>query len=1226
MKKLFQTAIFLLSAWAAAQELNYIKTTTYKVETSAPIADPSAAQAAQDITYFDGLGRIIQQRAHKQSGTGKDIVTHIEYDAQGRQNKDYLPYVSQSASLLYDANALADLTSFYSSPTLARTGNPDFESTGNPYSETQFETSPLSRVLRQAAPGLDWKLPASPSDPDHTIRTEYLSNTATDNVRLYKVTAGAFSGGYFPATLAQQGFYPAGALYKSVIRDENWTSGNEHTIQQFRNKQGQLLLEKKFGSSIVNGVLTETWHDTYYAYDPFGNLAFVLPPLSDGSGSAADLDGLCYQYRYDERNRLVEKKEPGKGWQFIIYDNLNRVVAMGPAFSPFADFVEPGHIGWLFTKYDKYGRIAYTGWMKAEVSSSERNSLQAQRNAQTANLSETKIATASDTSINGVAFRYTNQAWPTGNSWHVLNVNYYDDYNFAGAPTAFPDVEGQAVYYNQTNKPKGFATGSWTRVLETSSLAAGELSYTFYDSQGRPIRLYTSNYLGGSIQQDVKLDFSGTTLYTIKSHKRTAGDTPLVLREDFAYSDQGRLLSHTHKINSNPSELLSQNTYDELGQLILKKVGGTDLTGNTPLQKVNYAYTVRGWMKEINKTASLAQAGDPADLFAFKIAYNQPENAQALFNGNLSETYWRTGSDNKLRRHSYQYDGMGRLTGTLYQKPGGIEAPNSYGESQSYDKNGNVRKLERLGEFDDAVTALMIDELDYAYMPNSNRLAKVTDHTNNPHGFWDDSDGSNDTADDYGYDINGNISSDQNKGITKIVYNHLNFPTKITLSTGAVIEYLYNAAGNKIKKTVTDAPRPLKTHEYLDSAIYANGTLEVVSTAEGYAKYTSGSFNYAYNYVDHLGNVRLTYGKDPATQTVKIMEESNYYPMGLKHKNYNMTERTYNKSGAGIILDPVCTTCPVPYKYNFKFNGQELQEELYTNMYDMPFRDYDPAIGRWTGIDPVTHHDKSPYNGHENNPAFWADPSGATVYSYGNNSSGGFGADGEHAGAMFEAIKSALRGKTYSFSIFAQDFIQLINLPEVEVTVYRTNWAGAGYLAQDWVYRKSGFYDYHWKELNNRRWKSFQSTMDYLGTVPVIGEPFDVISGGMSAIDGDWTGVMLSTAALMPVGGQIATAIKIQRHHVIPKAVYKEFKSDLKGILKRDGVQNLLDLPVPYHLGGHKSYNNFVTNALNQIKREGGISPGSIDALQGQLRAMINDGLENFHKTGDNLNTYFKQF
>jgi len=85
----------------------------------------------------------------------------------------------------------------------------------------------------------------------------------------------------------------------------------------------------------------------------------------------------------------------------------------------------------------------------------------------------------------------------------------------------------------------------------------------------------------------------------------------------------------------------------------------------------------------------------------------------------------------------------------------------------------------------------------------------------------------------------------------------------------------------------------------------------------------------------------------------------------------------------------------------------EFQDELGLNLYDMDMRDYDPAIGRWLGIDPVVHFDQSTYMAMDGNPVFWADPSGAdgvvpdptgTVYGMAGQSSninyfnrGGFG-------------------------------------------------------------------------------------------------------------------------------------------------------------------------------------------------------------------------------------------
>jgi len=83
----------------------------------------------------------------------------------------------------------------------------------------------------------------------------------------------------------------------------------------------------------------------------------------------------------------------------------------------------------------------------------------------------------------------------------------------------------------------------------------------------------------------------------------------------------------------------------------------------------------------------------------------------------------------------------------------------------------------------------------------------------------------------------------------------------------------------------------------------------------------------------------------------------NYYPFGLKHKGYN-----------NVITGR-------DHKYDY--NGVEREESLGYNMHEMALRHYDPAIARWVGIDPITHHNFTPYQAFDNNPIFWADPSGA---------------------------------------------------------------------------------------------------------------------------------------------------------------------------------------------------------------------------------------------------------
>jgi hypothetical protein len=80
MKFSFISILLLLPILAISQstDQNWVKTKTYKDSIKTSIPTPTPAQAVTQVSYFDGLGRPIQQVAHAQSNSGKDIVTHIE--------------------------------------------------------------------------------------------------------------------------------------------------------------------------------------------------------------------------------------------------------------------------------------------------------------------------------------------------------------------------------------------------------------------------------------------------------------------------------------------------------------------------------------------------------------------------------------------------------------------------------------------------------------------------------------------------------------------------------------------------------------------------------------------------------------------------------------------------------------------------------------------------------------------------------------------------------------------------------------------------------------------------------------------------------------------------------------------------------------------------------------------------------------------------------------------
>jgi RHS repeat-associated protein len=508
------------------------------------------------------------------------------------------------------------------------------------------------------------------------------------------------------------------------------------------------------------------------------------------------------------------------------------------------------------------------------------------------------------------------------------------------------------------------------------------------------VRSYTKNHLGGYTQVDTNMDWAGRTIYTITKHKRTNAATELVVKDMFTYSPQDKLLVHRQKINALPEQLISSNTYDDLGQLISKNVGGTDATGAAGLQKVDYAYNIRGWLKQINEVDNLQD-----DLFAFKINYNDATTATKLYNGNISETFWKTSTDNVKRKYDYKYDDLNRLLQADYSKQGNT-AFNSYLEHLWYDKNGNIKNLLRNGgmDTDGYQFANPIDNLTYLYdTDNKNQLLRVFDATANPQGFKDDPNGTSlitekAQAPDYGYDANGNMTKDDNKGIKTITYNHLNLPTKITFANPNNITYLYNATGQKVNKVVTEkigTQTIITTTDYLNGYQYVNNILQFFPHAEGYVKVTGTSYDYVYNYTDHLGNIRLSYSKEPATNALKVIEENHYYPFGLKHTGYN-SDQYYIAPSAGYstlnywLIEEVEIK---PFKpanfnlslnYDYKYNGKEYQDELGLNITAMDYRQYDSAIGRFNSIDVLSElaPSLSPYRFGFNNPVFFSDPTG----------------------------------------------------------------------------------------------------------------------------------------------------------------------------------------------------------------------------------------------------------
>ncbi len=974
MNQLMKKLLFLFSIWFATGFIfgqtptaseNYIYTRNYLSE--------DGSKKSETVQYFDGLGRIKQTVSVKSTATGKDLVLPVYYDELGRKPKDMLPLPMNTGNLGIQTVSEADVNTYYG--------------VSNAYSEKIFDNSPLGRTLEVAAPGDAWK-----KNSGHTRKLDYEVNTAADQVKKYSVTT-SWTGGTASFSLPVMAWYPEGQLMKNISTDED----GKQSID-FKDSEGKTVLARKMDGN--------TPVDTYYIHNLYGQLVLVIPPKAGekiaqngNTATQAILDQYCYQYKYDNRGRLVEKRLPGRDfWDYMVYDKQNRLVLSQDANQHLKQ--------WKFTKYDRLGRAVYTGLF---ANTSTREAMQNALNSMSANALNNEARSSAPFVSGGLNIYYTKNAFPTG-SMTVLTVNYYDDYapyaparpaavfgkaTLQAAPVQYA-ANGMVTYRSL----KGMPTSSSVKNIEDNGWTH---SHIWYDGQGRPVGTHTVNHLGGYTKTESDLDFTGVVQQSRTYHKRLASDTERIITQTFAYDSQNRLLVQKHQVDGNPEEVISQNTYNDLGQVTVKKVGNTVAS---PLQTINYTYNIRGWLTSINDPDNLG-----TDLFGYRINYNTVQGAaipnidygslqvKARYNGNIAEVYWKTltQENEPMKRYGYVYDGLNRLSAGFYQKAGSENAGEFF-EKIDYDTDGSILRLKRSEGIQPGNSiATVIDNLKYEYA--GTRLASITDEQQNSSGYPYVA-----APNTLGYDANGNMTSHQDKGISSIQYNYLNLPKQVTRNA-QVTDYTYRADGVKVKKLFGD----IET-DYLDGFQYkstklseagsgsgdimihdpneaAEMKLRIIPTAEGY--YDALLNQYVYNYTDHLGNVRLSYTDTDKNGNIQprsykyqvcdgprnplnppncidywkpgeIVEVNDYYPFGLLH---NYTATTQNA-------------------YQYKYNGKELQED---GSYDFGARMYMPEIARWGVIDPLAESYRrwSPYHYAMDNPIRFTDPDGMGSYDSG---------------------------------------------------------------------------------------------------------------------------------------------------------------------------------------------------------------------------------------------------
>ncbi len=897
---------------------NHIVSYTARKSGLTSLSGKPKTDVAVSVSYMDRLGRPIQSIAKEASPNGKDIISFNEYDSYGLQSKQYMPYVGTSTNALYVelSTAKTNQASFFNA------SSDKIADDAMPWSTTTIERSPLKRVLDKNSPGSAWE--------NKRTRYEYTFNTSGDNVLEWEITGNG------ELKLTSSHYYSANTLSVSIIKDSDWTSGNDHTTRTYTNHLGQTILQRSYKGS-------ETY-DTYSVYDEQGNLRFIVPPKAVNellTGGAASIDdtkvltstqtfpsgfaanttyyympgatitlpagrtftngfslkpyplnasmvaGLLYINEYDERNRLVSKKVPGAEPVFYVYDNTGRLILSQDGNQRLSD-------QWTFTKYDQFDRPVLTGIV------TDTRSREALQTFVTGEIITGKRYESRGSAKHG----YTDVVWPRSIADNdYLVVSYYDDYDFKNSWGSAYDFDNANGINNGPNIAiaRGLETGGKIKVLGENTWLK---SVKYYDYDLQLIQGVSDPYTGQLEKIYSKYSFTGDLLESKFVHT-TDGGKEVAIYERYEYDHAGRLEKQYHSIDDEPEVLLAAYEYNELGELVDKKLHSTN--GTDFIQSVDYRYNIKGWLTNINKSDRTNFSGDTdgsTDLFGMELYYNT--NPPGLTfpatqtNGNLAGTTWGNGqlpSGATQRSYGYSYDNVNRLTAASYKEKGASAWTVNSGHFDvsgiQYDYNGNITDLQRKS------ANTTIDNLDYTY--EGNQLKSINDQTTSDEGFKDGAE----LSTEYTYDANGNMISDANKLITSTTYNLLNKPNRITFSNGDYIQYTYDAAGSKLKQEVWISSALADKTEYSSGLIFEDGELSLMSMPQGriIAEKVADDYNYDYQYflTDHLGNNRVMFASQTRTYTAGMETEdaTEEEAQFLNIASTRHTDAVYNHTSGG---------------------------------------------------------------------------------------------------------------------------------------------------------------------------------------------------------------------------------------------------------------------------------------------------------------------------------------
>ena len=864
IKNIISKTVILLSALltcggslsAQPSASNYVRTVT--------ALDEESGNSVTEIQYYDPLGRPCLSATNGLGESGRYAYSLVEYNEAGLVKTEHP--VSASTSSSPETPSAIYVRGFGQST----------YGDQKPYTIKQYDA--LGRQVYSCGPGNDWH------NQNKHVSVSYGVNSA-NSVKVYTTPTSGNS-------LVKTGrYYPAGTL-----RVETTTDEDGHQLQVFTDRHGHKVLERR-----------GTDNDTYFVYNDFGQLRFVLSPQYQQQGDKAPF---AYEYRYDDGGRMVKKILPGCEYIQYWYDKGDRLMFMQDARLRAKN-------RYRFYFYDKQGRLAVQGL----CSSCNRGDYYG-----------FAWLDVYEDGLDGSGY-FTTKTDAVSGTVELELCNYYDDYKFLKTTLLTDSGHKTELTLAEPSNAYGQLTG------HVSRLSDGTLTYQayYYDDKGQLVETRTTFPDGRLLTEQTTYSFTGKPL-TVRQELRQGGSVVKAVTQTNTYGIHNDMLKTVSlTVGNGTQQTVAAYTYDGVGRRTAVQRGGSAGT-------VGYTYNVRNWVTAISSP----------DLT--ERLYYTDGPGTACYGGNVSSMTWKTSNETVTRGYRLTYDNLSRLANAAYGEGSGVSGNTGrYDEKVvSYNKNGAPTRLQRGGKRQNGTFGL-VDDLSLSY--NGNRLMQVSDAApavlySGNFGFTDNTVST--TGVEYGYDGCGSLVWDANKGVSHIGYDLSGMPRRIQFSAGHTTEYVYDADGRKLRTVhrtaVPNMSVPLNSTvelvatntlgkdstDYVGSFILRQGQLDKYLFDGGYVTFSGATPQFHYYGKDHLGNNRTVVNSNGTVEQV-----THYYPFG------------------GVFGDVSLNASTQEYKYN----GKELDHTHGLDWYDYGARNYDAALWQWNGVDMLAekYYHISPY-------------------------------------------------------------------------------------------------------------------------------------------------------------------------------------------------------------------------------------------------------------------------